>query len=182
MLYICFSLELGWVRLHRYNSKQICIVIKIFRWIQHQFEFRLVLNLSEKRNYNPNLVQISKIPTRFLEENSRYCQVNLSVYLKSIKKVTCDNIGTFPFVYSLVSRTYTVSNVNIETRKVHGSVLGTNQKQVFNFLEIKWFLGSRTGSTCLNSIRIQLYHGNIIDSNHGNGTQPNKDFKVFKKH
>jgi len=25
------------------------------------------------------------------------------------------------------------------------------------------------------------YHGNIIDSNHGNGTQPNKDFKTLLK-
>ena len=31
-------------------------------------------------------------------------------------------------------------------------------------------------------IRKQHYHGNIIHSNHGNGTQPNKDFKVFKTH
>ena len=29
-------------------------------------------------------------------------------------------------------------------------------------------------------ISIQHYHGNIIYSNHGNGTQQNKDFKVFK--
>ena len=28
--------------------------------------------------------------------------------------VTYPNIRTFPFVYSLVSRTYTVSNVNID--------------------------------------------------------------------
>ena len=34
-------------------------------------------------------------------------------------------------------------------------------------------------------ISIQHYHdkhGNIIHSNHGNGTQPNKDFIVFTKH
>ena len=29
---------------------------------------------------------------------------------------------------------------------------------------------------------IQHYHGIIIDSNHGNGTQPIIDFKVFEKH
>ena len=27
-----------------------------------------------------------------------------------------------------------------------------------------------------------MYHGNIMYGNHGNGTQPNNDFKVFKKH
>ena len=31
-------------------------------------------------------------------------------------------------------------------------------------------------------ISIQHYYGNIIDSNHGNETQPNKYFKVFKNH
>ena len=31
-------------------------------------------------------------------------------------------------------------------------------------------------------INIQNYHVNIIHSNHGNGTQPNKDFEVYKKH
>ena len=31
-------------------------------------------------------------------------------------------------------------------------------------------------------ISIKQYPGNIKDSNHGNGTQPNKDFKVFKTH
>ena len=29
---------------------------------------------------------------------------------------------------------------------------------------------------------MQYYHGNIMDSNHGNGTQPIKDFIVIKKH
>ena len=29
---------------------------------------------------------------------------------------------------------------------------------------------------------IKHYHDNIIDSNHGNGTQLNQYFKVFKKH
>ena len=33
------------------------------------------------------------------------------------KMVTYGNIGTFPFVYSLVSRTYTVSIVNIDIPK-----------------------------------------------------------------
>ena len=28
----------------------------------------------------------------------------------------------------------------------------------------------------------QHNHGNIIHINHGNGIQPNKNFKVFKKH
>ena len=32
------------------------------------------------------------------------------------------------------------------------------------------------------SIHYHCNHGNVIDSNHGNGTQPNKDFEVFKKH
>ena len=31
-------------------------------------------------------------------------------------------------------------------------------------------------------ISIQHYHGNIMHSNHGNGTQQDKDFTVFKKH
>ena len=31
-------------------------------------------------------------------------------------------------------------------------------------------------------ISIQDHHGNIIHNNHGNGTQRNKDFKVFEKH
>ena len=31
-------------------------------------------------------------------------------------------------------------------------------------------------------ISIQNYNGNIIDLNHGNGTQPNKVFKIFRKH
>ena len=31
-------------------------------------------------------------------------------------------------------------------------------------------------------IIIQHYYGNITDSNHGNGIQPNKDFKAFNKH
>ena len=31
-------------------------------------------------------------------------------------------------------------------------------------------------------IYIKHYHGNIKYSNHGNGTQPNKYFKTFKKH
>ena len=31
-------------------------------------------------------------------------------------------------------------------------------------------------------ISMQHYHGNIIASNRGNGTQPNTDFKVFKNH
>ena len=34
-------------------------------------------------------------------------------------------------------------------------------------------------------ISIQDYydnHGNIIHGNHGNGTQSNKDYEVFKKH
>ena len=30
-------------------------------------------------------------------------------------------------------------------------------------------------------IGIQHYHGNIKHSNHGSGTQPNKNFKVFKE-
>ena len=34
----------------------------------------------------------------------------------------------------------------------------------------------------LKVISKQHNHGNIIDSNHGNGTQPHKDFEVFKKH
>jgi len=29
-------------------------------------------------------------------------------------------------------------------------------------------------------LSIQHYHGNIIHTNHGNGTQQNKDFKIFK--
>ena len=33
----------------------------------------------------------------------------------------------------------------------------------------------------LKLINVQHYRGNIIHSNHGNGTQPNKDVKVFKK-
>ena len=31
-------------------------------------------------------------------------------------------------------------------------------------------------------IGLQHYRGNIIPSNHGNVTQPNKDFKIFKNH
>ena len=31
-------------------------------------------------------------------------------------------------------------------------------------------------------ISIQHYHCNIIDGNHGNGTQPNNYIKIFKKH
>ena len=34
-------------------------------------------------------------------------------------------------------------------------------------------------------ISIENYHGNhvnVLHSNYGNGTQPNKDFKVFKRH
>ena len=31
-------------------------------------------------------------------------------------------------------------------------------------------------------ISIQHKYGNIMHSNYGNGTQPNKDSKVFKKH
>ena len=45
---------------------QIWIVITLFRYIQPQSKYRLVLNLSEKGNYTPNSVQIDKIPKRFL--------------------------------------------------------------------------------------------------------------------
>ena len=31
-------------------------------------------------------------------------------------------------------------------------------------------------------ISIQHYRGNIIHSIYGDGTQPNKDFKIFKRH
>ena len=49
-------------------------------------------------------------------------------------------------------------------------------------LGIKWILGSRIQIYTSTVISIQHYHGKIIDSNHDNGTQPNKHFKVFKKH
>ena len=34
----------------------------------------------------------------------------------------------------------------------------------------------------LKMISIQHHHGNITHSNHGNWTQPNKDFNILKKH
>ena len=51
------------------NPNHILIVITLFRWIQHQSEFRLVLNLSEKCNYNPNLGCINKILKRLCVRN-----------------------------------------------------------------------------------------------------------------
>ena len=44
------------------NSNQIWIVNKLLRLIYHQTEFRLVLNKSEKCNYDPNLVWINTTP------------------------------------------------------------------------------------------------------------------------
>ena len=62
--------------------------------------------------------------------------------------VTHGNIGTFPFVYSLVSRIYTVPNVDIEILMIKQEsswhrIFGTNQKQVSSFLEMKWIYESR---------------------------------------
>jgi len=37
-----------------------------FHVSKNQSEFRLMLNLSEKSNYNPNLIWINKIPKGFL--------------------------------------------------------------------------------------------------------------------
>ena len=48
------------------NPNQIWIVITILQQIQHQTEFRLAPNLSEKGNYNRNLVWITNILKRFL--------------------------------------------------------------------------------------------------------------------
>ena len=48
------------------NPNQIWIVITLLRQIQYQSELRLMLNLWEKGNFNPNLVWINKIPKRFL--------------------------------------------------------------------------------------------------------------------
>ena len=47
------------------NPNQSRNVITIFRQIQHQTEFRLVLSLSENGNYIPALVWVNKIPKRF---------------------------------------------------------------------------------------------------------------------
>ena len=85
--------------------------------------------------------------------------------------VTYANIGKFPFVYSSVYQTYTVSNVNID-------IPVTKQ-------ESSWLYGSSgimdQADRIFTSkmISIQHYHGNIKHSNHGNGSTPNK---VFKKH
>ena len=45
---------------NRLNPNQSRIIIALFRQIQHQSKFRLVLNLSENGNYNQNLVWINK--------------------------------------------------------------------------------------------------------------------------
>ena len=42
------------------SSNQSRIVITLHRLIYHLTEFNLLINLSEKCNYNPNLVEISK--------------------------------------------------------------------------------------------------------------------------
>ena len=57
------------------NPNQFWIVITLFRSIQHQQEFRLVLNLLKKGNYNQNWVWIYNIPRRYL------CVNNISTYL-----------------------------------------------------------------------------------------------------
>ena len=54
-----------WI-LSKLKSNQIWIVITLRRLIQHQTEFCLVLNRSKKRNYNPNLFSINKIPKKCL--------------------------------------------------------------------------------------------------------------------
>ena len=41
-----------------------------------------------------------------------------SINKRSIKIGTLSNVGTFPFVYSSVSRTYIISNVNIDIAMV----------------------------------------------------------------
>ena len=48
------------------DRNQIWIVIKLFRFIWHQMEFRLVLNQSEKFDFNPNLVSVDQVQDRFL--------------------------------------------------------------------------------------------------------------------
>ena len=62
------------------NSNQIYIVITIFRMILHQAEFSLVLNQSEKCNYNPNFVWFNKI-------RKKWCVCAGSIRLMRIVKL-----------------------------------------------------------------------------------------------
>ena len=94
--------------------------------------------------------------------------------------VTHGNIGTFAFVFSFVSCTYTVSNVNIDISmiKLENSwhrvryQLAVDIKIFRNEVDL-WI--KRTRSTnrkwCIYTYKIT-----------GNRTQPNKDIKVLKKH
>ena len=59
---------------------------------------------------------------KFVSKVTRLGRAHRWIY--SIKVVTNGNIGTFPFVYSSVSRTYTVSNVNVYTPMIRVSIPG----------------------------------------------------------
>ena len=73
------------------NPYKIWIVITIFKYIEHQTEFHLVLNLSQNGNYNQNLVWINKIPKTFL------C-VYMSKILKKYSKILKNTQKILPAV------------------------------------------------------------------------------------
>ena len=80
------------------NSDQSRIVITLFRQIQHHSEFRLLLNLSEKCDYNRNFVWINKINHR--QKNIffavlKYTQRNRFVINFTFKRIS--SFEQFPF-------------------------------------------------------------------------------------
>jgi len=92
------------------------------------------------------------------------------------------NVKTFVIVYSLISRTYTVPNVNMDIPmiKQESSWQRVRQKLEVVKIFINEIMDQEDMIYTSKVISIH-YHGNIIDSNHGNGTQPNKDFKTLLK-
>ena len=85
------------------ESALIWIVLNLFRLIWHWAEIRLVVNQSEKGNYNPNLVWFDKIQKKF-EEHIRkgLCAGERISDSWRIKRnlYDCNGFSTYGFYFS----------------------------------------------------------------------------------